>query len=90
MAKGHNGRRGFASMTPEKQREIASKGGKIAHARGTAHEWNGAAAVDAGRRGGNSVVQHHGREHMAEIGRRGGLARRANRAGDNNGNAGEV
>lgn len=33
-------RRGFASMSPEKQREIASKGGKAAHAKGTAHEFN--------------------------------------------------
>ena len=32
-------RRGFASMTPEKQREIASKGGRAAHEKGSAHEW---------------------------------------------------
>ena len=32
-------RRGFASMSPEKQREIASKGGRAAHEKGTAHEW---------------------------------------------------
>ena len=32
-------RRGFASMSPEKQREIASKGGRAAHMKGTAHEW---------------------------------------------------
>ena len=32
-------RRGFASMSPEKQREIASKGGRAAHQKGTAHEW---------------------------------------------------
>ena len=32
-------RRGFASMSREKQREIASKGGRAAHEKGTAHEW---------------------------------------------------
>ena len=32
-------RRGFASMSPERQKEIASKGGRAAHAKGTAHEW---------------------------------------------------
>ena len=32
-------RRGFASMSSEKQREIASKGGRAAHEKGTAHEW---------------------------------------------------
>lgn len=33
------GKRGFASMSPEKQRMIASKGGKMAHKKGTAHQW---------------------------------------------------
>ena len=32
-------RRGFAAMDPARQREIASKGGRAAHAKGTAHEW---------------------------------------------------
>src|SRR5262252_4146239 len=45
-------RRGFASMSPEKQREIASKGGRAAHAKGTAHEWNADEARNAGRKGG--------------------------------------
>jgi general stress protein YciG len=45
-------RRGFASMLPEKQREIASKGGRAAHQRGTAHEWTSDEARSAGRRGG--------------------------------------
>lgn len=45
-------RQGFASMTPEKQREIASKGGRAAHAKGTAHQWTPATARDAGRKGG--------------------------------------
>lgn len=44
--------RGFASMDRAKQREIASKGGKAAHAAGTAHEWTSEEASAAGRRGG--------------------------------------
>jgi uncharacterized protein len=39
-------------MSPEKQREIASKGGRAAHAKGTAHEWNADEARNAGRKGG--------------------------------------
>jgi uncharacterized protein len=44
--------RGFASMDPAKQREIASKGGKAAHQKGTAHEWTSEEAREAGRKGG--------------------------------------
>jgi len=45
-------RRGFASMSAEKQREIASKGGRAAHQKGTAHEWTSDEARQAGRKGG--------------------------------------
>ena len=45
-------RRGFAAMDPAKQREIASKGGKAAHQKGTAHEWTSEEAREAGRKGG--------------------------------------
>ena len=45
-------RRGFASMSAEKQREIASKGGRAAHEKGTAHEWTAEEARAAGRKGG--------------------------------------
>lgn len=44
--------RGFASMDPKKQREIASKGGKAAHRKGTGHEWTVDEAREAGRKGG--------------------------------------
>ena len=46
--------RGFASMDPEKQREIASKGGKEAHERGKAHEFDSEEARKAGQKGGQS------------------------------------
>jgi general stress protein YciG len=62
-------------MDEEKQREIASQGGRAAHERGTAHEFNAEEAREAGRKGGEKVSQD--REHMAEIGRKGGEARRA-------------
>ena len=64
-------RRGFAAMDPQKQREIASMGGRAAHEKGTAHEFTSAEASKAGRRGGRAVSRD--REYMAEIGRRGGL-----------------
>jgi uncharacterized protein len=44
--------RGFASMDRSKQREIARKGGKAAHLKGTAHEWTSEEARQAGRKGG--------------------------------------
>jgi general stress protein YciG len=44
--------RGFASMDRSKQRDIASKGGKAAHHKGTAHEWTSEEAREAGRKGG--------------------------------------
>ncbi len=45
-------RRGFASMSSDKQRSIASKGGRAAHAKGTAHEFTSTEARAAGRKGG--------------------------------------
>lgn len=45
-------KRGFASMSPEKQLAIARKGGVAAHANGTAHEWSPEEAREAGRKGG--------------------------------------
>jgi general stress protein YciG len=65
-------------MDRSKQREIASKGGRAAHQKGTAHEFDSSEARAAGRKGGVTVSRN--REHMAAIGRRGGEARGANRA----------
>ena len=78
--------RGFASMDPDRQREIASKGGKAAHRKGTAHQWSADEARAAGRKGGTAVSRD--RAHMSHIGRRGGAAsqrklqRRAFKAAD--------
>lgn len=75
-------KRGFASMDPAKQREIASKGGKAAHQKGTAHEFTPEEAREAGRKGGQAA---HGRgtahkftsEEAREAGRKGGRSARA-------------
>jgi general stress protein YciG len=54
MANNNTSNRGFASMDEEKQREIASKGGKAAHEKGTAHEFDSKEAQEAGRKGGEA------------------------------------
>jgi hypothetical protein len=74
----HTSSRGFASMDPEQQRAIASKGGKAAHQQGVAHEWSSEEARAAGRKGGEIVSQD--RDHMSEIGQKGGQASRNNRS----------
>jgi general stress protein YciG len=61
--------RGFASMDRAKQREIASKGGKAAHQKGTAHEWTSEEAREAGRKGG---MASHRRKQQARDGSEGG------------------
>jgi general stress protein YciG len=58
--------RGFASMDRAKQREIASKGGKAAHQKGTAHEWTSEEARDAGRKGG--IASHRRRREQSGSG----------------------
>ncbi len=55
-------RRGFAGMDPEKQRKIASMGGKIAHKIGTAHKFTPEEALIAGRKGGFACAENRRRE----------------------------
>jgi len=52
--------RGFASMDENKQREIASKGGKASHEKGTAHELTSEETREAGRKGGDSSPGGYG------------------------------
>ena len=68
-------KRGFAAMDEQQQREIASKGGQAAHQKGTAHEFNSEEARRAGQKGGEAVSRN--REHMADIGRKGGESRQS-------------
>lgn len=56
MSEAPKKKRGFANLSPERQREIASLGGKAAHQRGTAHQWTPAEAMAAGRKGGIAVA----------------------------------
>ena len=81
---GGKSKRGFASMDANRQKEIASKGGRAAHEKGTAHEWSSDEARAAGQKGGITVSRD--RAHMAAIGREGGESRsRASRAARGNG-----
>ena len=77
-----NGRslRGFASMDREKQRQIASKGGRAAHEKGTAHEFNSDEASLAAKKGHERGTAHEFTPEEARVaGRKGGLARAMNR-----------
>lgn len=67
-------KRGFAGLEISRRREIASKGGIAAHQKGTAHTFTSDEARVAGKKGGDAVSRN--REHMAEIGRKGGATRR--------------
>src|SRR5262245_25300029 len=78
------GKRGFAAMDPDRQRQIASMGGKAAHQKGTAHEFTPEEARAAGRKGGQAAHQR-GRAHVftpeeaREAGRKGGQNSHARR-----------
>lgn len=75
------GKRGFAAMDRDKQRAIASKGGRAAHQKGTAHEFTPEEAREAGRKGGQAAHEK-GKAHRftpeeaREAGRKGGQAAR--------------
>ena len=68
-----NARRGFALMDPDRQREIARKGGKAAHEKGTAHQFSSEGAREAGRRPSRALRRLRGQP------RRGGSSSRAQR-----------
>jgi general stress protein YciG len=74
MAKSGKSNRGFASMDEDQQRKIASKGGKAAHEKGTAHEFSSEEAREAGRKGGQNS--------------QGGNNRGSNSSGSNSGMSG--
>ena len=69
--KGESRGRGFAGMDPERQRQISSQGGKAAHQKGTAHEFDSNEAREAGRKGGMvSGGRRRAREQQAQQARR--------------------
>ncbi|HEU0110013.1 MAG TPA: KGG domain-containing protein [Flavisolibacter sp.] len=60
-------RRGFAAMDPERQRQIASEGGRAAHRQGVAHEWSTEEARQAGKKGGQNSKGSRGRNQEGII-----------------------
>lgn len=66
--------RGFAAMTPETHKSVASKGGRAAHSLGVAHKFSKEEASAAGRLGGRKTASIPG--HMASMGRKGAQVRR--------------
>lgn len=75
--------RGFASMDPQRQREIASEGGRAAHERGTAHEFTSEEAREAGRKGGQARAENRSARQRAST----GSAAAGSDSGSNRGNA---
>ncbi len=79
--------RGFASMDPQRQREIASQGGKAAHESGNAHEFTPEEARIAGSKGGKAAhekgtAHEFTPEEARKAGRKGGEASGGNRSGN--------
>lgn len=77
MAQTQGSNRGFAAMDEGKQREIASKGGKAAHEKGTAHEFSSQQAAEAGSKGGKAAhakgtAHEFSSQEAAAAGRKGG------------------
>lgn len=66
--------RGFACLTPEQRRAIASMGGRKSHRNGTAHKFTQEEASEAGKKGGAHWKDDP--EHMRAIGARGGKAKK--------------
>ncbi|HJT74888.1 MAG TPA: KGG domain-containing protein [Chitinophaga sp.] len=66
QGRGNTSRRGFASMDIQKQREIASKGGKAAHLSGNAHQFTSEEARKAGSKGGQARNANRMANKMAD------------------------
>jgi general stress protein YciG len=66
-------RTGFAAMDPERQRELAKRGGRAVQEKGTGHRWDSERAKAAGHAGGKATMSVPGR--ASEMGKRGGRAK---------------
>lgn len=66
-------KRGFAAMSPEKRQQVAAMGGKAAHKKGVAYQFDSTSAREASKKGGATVSEN--REYMAALGQKGGKAR---------------
>jgi hypothetical protein len=80
---GGESKRGFASMDEDQQREIASKGGKAAHEKGTAHEFDSEEAREAGSKshGGGGSGGQGGSSGGSSSSTRGGSSEQHAKAG---------
>lgn len=74
--------RGFASMDPERQREIASEGGKAAHEKGTAHEFTSEEARRAGSMSHGNRQSDQASSRSSESGKQGGNKQGGNKQSD--------
>ena len=83
---GGKSNRGFASMDPQRQREIASEGGRAAHEKGTAHEFTSEEAREAGRKGGMARSANR-RNAMGQSGSSGSHASGGNGGGSHGGSS---
>ena len=86
--KGEGRGRGFAGMDPERQRQISSQGGKAAHQKGTAHEFDSEEAREAGRKGG--MVSGGRRRARESTGEGGGSESGGETGGESGGGEGET
>ena len=77
--------RGFAGMDPERQRQISSQGGKAAHQKGTAHEFDSNEAREAGRKGGQVSGGRRTRERNKQEGVEGPETQRSAAASEGEG-----
>lgn len=82
---GGKSNRGFASMDPQRQREIASEGGRAAHEKGTAHEFTSEEAREAGRKGG--MARSANRRKAMESGNSGSSHAGGGSSGSHGGNS---
>ena len=69
--------KGFARMSPEERKRIAAMGGKTSHGKGTAHKFTSEQGAEAGKKGGGHWRDNP--DHLSEIGRKGGLAKKGYR-----------
>lgn len=68
-------KRGFAAMSPERMRDVARMGGLAVQQKGPGNRFTAEDAREAGASGGEATFEKHGAEHMAKIGKAGGIAR---------------
>ena len=71
--------RGFALLSPEKRKEMASKGGKSSRAKGKGHSFSKEEAKIAVKKGAERLKEKRGKKYFAEIGKRGGLKTSSNK-----------